>query len=86
VVLIQTIDLNQDSTDEDLCDDYGSGGNGMSTSNRFLNYSLTKIALKPDHTYTFEINSPQAGNEDLVFPIGTFEYRNGIFISTGNIN
>lgn len=86
VVLIQPVDLHQERTEEDLCTSYGSGGSGMSTSNLFLDYPNTKFALKPEHTYTFEINSPQAGNEDLVFPIGTFEYRDGNFISTGNIN
>jgi transcriptional regulator with XRE-family HTH domain len=85
VVLTQVLDLHQQTTNENLCENTGSGS-GISSTGLFIDYPNAKTALKPDHTYTFEINSPQLGNEDLVFAIGTFEYRDGNFISTGNIN
>lgn len=85
VVLTQALDLHQQTTNENICESYGPG-NGISSTSLFMDYPNAKTSLKPDHTYTFEINSPQPGNEGLGFPIGTFEYRDGNFKSTGNIN
>lgn len=85
VVLTQALDLHQQTTQDNLCENSGSGS-GLSSTSLFIDYPNAKTALKPDHTYTFEINSPQPGNKDLVFEIGTFEYRDGNFLSTGNIN
>jgi transcriptional regulator with XRE-family HTH domain len=86
IVLTQALDLHQQSDGENVCENYTTSGNGFSATSLFLEFPNAKTTLKPDHTYTFEINSPQTGNEELVFPIGTFEYRDGNFISTGNIN
>ena len=86
VVLTQALDFHQEGNDENWCGSYGNGGSGFSTMSLFMDFPNAKTSLKPEHTYTFEVNSPTAGNEDLVFPIGTFEYRDGNFISTGNIN
>jgi hypothetical protein len=79
VVLTQVLDLHKQTTNENICENTGSAERHL-FHGLFIDYPNAKTALKPDHTYTFEINSPQAGNEDLVFPIGTFEYRDGNFI------
>jgi len=80
IVYTLPVDLQEANGDYDVC------MTGATTTAVFIEYTDLSKRLQAGEVYSFEINSPQADQSDFIIPIGTFEYRDGSFNSTGNIN
>lgn len=86
IVYTLPIDLQKANPNKDVC------MTGSTLTSVFIEYTDLSKRLQANQIYTFEISSPPEdprdpeGATDLLIVVGTFEYRDNQFTSTGNVN
>jgi len=83
IVFSLPIDLQKANENQSVC------VTGSTTTSVFIEYADLNQRLQPNQIYSFEIVTARILSSEqpmLISALGTFEYRDGHFTSTGNIN